>query len=58
MLKAALVRNPDSVILVSSRNPEHIRENARVAGDSQLAEPARRLYALAQKEGTGVLAGD
>ncbi len=56
MLKAALVLNPQSVILVSSRNRHHITENVRVAGDKSLAEPACRLYALVQREGATVLA--
>ncbi len=56
MLKAALVYNPDSVILVSSRNLHHIRENVRVAGDNSLIDPARRLYQMAQSEGATVLA--
>ena len=55
MLKAALALNPGSVILVSSRNRHHITENVRVAGDESLAEPARRLYAIAQREAATVL---
>ncbi|WP_158823460.1 aldo/keto reductase [Granulicella sp. S156] len=50
MLKASFIFNPDSVILVSTKNPHHMRENVRVAGDSTLAEPARRLHALVQRE--------
>ncbi len=56
MLKAALLFHPDSVILVSSRNPAHIAENVRVAGDETLNGPARALYTVAQREGTTVLA--
>ncbi len=55
MLKAALVCNPGSVILVSSRNRHHITENIRVAEDDSLAEPARKLYAVAQREAATVL---
>ena len=55
MLKAALVLNPGSVILVSSRNRHHITENVRVAGDTTLADPARKLYAVAQREAATVL---
>jgi aryl-alcohol dehydrogenase-like predicted oxidoreductase len=51
MLKAALVVHPDTILLVSSRNPAHIRENVRIAGDKSMAEPARRLYDLMQREG-------
>jgi aryl-alcohol dehydrogenase-like predicted oxidoreductase len=51
MLKAALVLYPNTVLLVSSRNPAHIRENVRVAEDASLEGPARRLYDLVQREG-------
>lgn len=51
MLKAALVLYPNTVLLVSSRNPAHIRENVRVAEDASLEHPARRLYELVQSEG-------
>jgi aryl-alcohol dehydrogenase-like predicted oxidoreductase len=51
MLKAALVLYPDTILLVSSRNPAHIRENVRVAEDASLEQPARRLYELVQREG-------
>ena len=50
MLKAALVENPESVILFSSKRPAHIRQNVEVAGDAALEAPARRLYALVQRE--------
>lgn len=56
MLKAALELNPASIILVSSRNHRHITDNARVASDDTLAEPARRLYATAQHEAATLLA--
>ncbi len=51
MLKAALVLYPDTILLVSSKNPAHIRENVRVAEDASLEAPARRLYDLVQREG-------
>jgi aryl-alcohol dehydrogenase-like predicted oxidoreductase len=51
MLKAALVLHPNTILLVSSKNPAHIRENVRVAEDASLAEPARRLHQLVQREG-------
>jgi aryl-alcohol dehydrogenase-like predicted oxidoreductase len=51
MLKAALVLHPNTVLLVSSKNPAHIRENVRVAEDASLEAPARRLYDLVQREG-------
>jgi D-threo-aldose 1-dehydrogenase len=50
MLKAALEMNPESIILFSSRSPEHIHANVAVADDAQLAAPARRLYELVQGE--------
>lgn len=53
MLKAALVQNPASVILFSSKNSGHIGHNVRVADDASLEAPARRLYALAQREMAG-----
>ena len=54
MLKAALALNPESVILVSSRSRHHITD-VRVAGDDSLTEPARKLYAVAQREAATVL---
>jgi hypothetical protein len=45
MLKAALIENPDSIILFSSKNPAHIRRNIETAANVALAEPARKLYA-------------
>lgn len=50
MLKAALVENPQSVILFSSKSHAHMRHNVEVAGDGSLDSPARRLYALVQQE--------
>jgi aryl-alcohol dehydrogenase-like predicted oxidoreductase len=51
MLKAALVLYPNTILLVSSKNPAHIKENVRVAEDESLETPARRLYDLVQREG-------
>jgi aryl-alcohol dehydrogenase-like predicted oxidoreductase len=51
MLKAALVFNPDSIILFSSKKPAHIQHNVEVAGDASLEAPARRLYELVQANG-------
>jgi D-threo-aldose 1-dehydrogenase len=50
MLKAAMVENPQGVVLFSSKRAEHIRNNAAVAEDTTLGSPARRLYALVQSE--------
>ena len=54
MLKAALVLYPNTILLVSSKNPAHIRENVHVADDTSLEAPARRLYDLVQREGLGL----
>ena len=51
MLKGALVLYPDTILLVSSKNPAHIIENVHVAEDASLEAPARRLYDLVQREG-------
>ena len=51
MLKAALVLHPNTILLVSSKSPAHIRENVRVAEDASIDEPARRLHQLVQREG-------
>jgi aryl-alcohol dehydrogenase-like predicted oxidoreductase len=53
MLKAAMVANPASPILFSSKSAAHMRENIRVAGDASLETPARALYALVQGETDG-----
>ena len=50
MLKASLVLNPQSIILFSSKRPEHIRTNVGVATDSASEYAASRLYALVQAE--------
>jgi D-threo-aldose 1-dehydrogenase len=50
MLKAALVLNPASILLFSSKNPGHIHTNVRTAADSTLDASARQLYKLAQSE--------
>lgn len=51
MLKAALVMNPESILLVSSKNPAHIAANVRTAGDAALAEAARLFYERVQSSG-------
>jgi D-threo-aldose 1-dehydrogenase len=50
MLKASLIMNPASVILFSSKNPQHIQANVAVVCDSTLEAPARQLYDLVQSE--------
>ena len=54
MLKAAMVENPDGIILFSSKRAEHIRNNVAVARDTTLDSAARRLYALIQSEVSSV----
>ena len=50
MLKAALIENPESVILFSSKNTAHMRRNVETAEDARLEAPARCLYELVQSE--------
>jgi D-threo-aldose 1-dehydrogenase len=50
MLKAALIMNPATIILVSSKNPHHIQANANTAADAALEAPARQLYHLIHSE--------
>jgi aryl-alcohol dehydrogenase-like predicted oxidoreductase len=50
MLKAALVINPASIILFSSKNPRHIQDNIQTAADPALEAHARQLYDLVQAE--------
>ncbi len=50
MLKAALVMNPASIILFSSKIPQHIQANILTAADDTLVAPARQLYTLVQSE--------
>jgi len=58
MLKAALVMNPASIILFSSKNPAHIHANARTAVDSSLDTLARQFYNLIQSERHQLLAAN
>lgn len=55
MLKASLVMNPASVILFSSKEPQHIHANVRVAQDRSLDAPARKLHHLIQTERSALL---
>jgi|SRR5271165_2206751 len=50
MLKAALELNPESVILFSSKKPQNILANVRIAEDDRMKESALRLHALIQQE--------
>jgi D-threo-aldose 1-dehydrogenase len=55
MLKAALVLNPESVILFSSKRPGHIKNNVAVLEDTTLEQPALRLYSLVRAEAVETL---
>lgn len=50
MLKAALVLNPLSIILFSSKTPAHMQANVRIADDTTLEAPALELHRLIQGE--------
>ena len=50
MLKAALMMNPASIILFSSKNSAHIQANVHTSTDPTLEAPARQLYHLVQAE--------
>ena len=50
LLKAALVMNPNSIILFSSKKIAHIHANVEAAADKTLELPARQLYDLVQAE--------
>ena len=55
MLKASLVCNPDSVVLFSSKRPEHVRGNVAIAEDAGAEEKALRLYGLVRAEAVQTL---
>jgi D-threo-aldose 1-dehydrogenase len=42
--------NPASIILFSSKNPQHIQANVKLAADPALELPARQLHHLVQSE--------
>ena len=48
MLKAAMLCNPKSVILFSSKQPANILENARIASDNGISQQAMRFYRIVQ----------
>lgn len=50
MLKAALLMNPDGMVLFSSKSPANIQANVRASEDDSLGETVLRFYALAQRE--------
>jgi aryl-alcohol dehydrogenase-like predicted oxidoreductase len=50
LLKAALLMNPNSIILFSSKKIAHIQANVLAAADDTLELPARQLYNLVQAD--------
>ncbi len=50
MLKAALLCNPRSVVLFSSKQPQHIYRNVKAVQDEGNEEAALRLYEIIQQE--------
>lgn len=50
MLKTALLMNPASVILFSSKSSHHIKANANLVDNRTLEAPATALYRLVQSE--------
>jgi D-threo-aldose 1-dehydrogenase len=50
LLKAALLMNPNSIILFSSKKTAHIQANVLAASDDTLELPARELYNLVRAE--------
>jgi D-threo-aldose 1-dehydrogenase len=55
MLRASIDVNPQGIVLFSSKSPQHIQQNIRVAEDDALAGPARQLRLLAHSEGSAFL---
>jgi D-threo-aldose 1-dehydrogenase len=55
MLKAALICNPESVILFSSKKADHIRHNVDSIDLPGAAEQAKRLYSLVRAEAKEVI---
>lgn len=54
LLRASLDESPDALNLFSTSVEQHIYENAAVAQDSALIEPARRLRKLVREDDLGV----
>ena len=50
MLKAAMLCNPESVILFSSKQPTNITRNAKVADNREIDQQALRFYSLVRAE--------
>jgi hypothetical protein len=51
ILRAALISNPDGLIIFQSRSKENIGRNAKIAGDATLDQLALRLLALLRRSG-------
>lgn len=50
MLKAALLLNPESIVLFSSKRADHIRDNVALASDASWSAEALSLYRVLQAE--------
>jgi D-threo-aldose 1-dehydrogenase len=50
LLKAALLLNPKSIILFSSKSPHHVQANVALASDHSLSTSAMALYRVVQTE--------
>jgi D-threo-aldose 1-dehydrogenase len=55
LLKAALLLNPQSIILFSSKNPHHIQANVALTSDDSLSASAMALYRIVQTEVTSAV---
>jgi D-threo-aldose 1-dehydrogenase len=51
VLKASMVSNPGSIVLVSTKNLEHLKQNVAVTNDDSLVASATLLSTLARREG-------
>jgi len=50
MLKSALVMNPGSIVLFSSKNPRNIEANVRVSEDGTLEDKALRFHSMVHRD--------
>ncbi len=55
MLKGALIRHPDSIVLFTSSKPDNIVRNVSVAENTRLEKNAERFCELAEQEGAELL---
>ena len=55
MLKAALLVNPQSIVLFSSKSAGHVAANAQLVDDPALDQAAHAFYRLVQAKGADLL---